>query len=62
MSQGFRIFVLTLGVGMFGVSYLAERQVFPRLAKWVGTFNQRFRGKEKKRKGYKVVLEDMRVL
>ncbi|KAK0259419.1 hypothetical protein B0A54_02868 [Friedmanniomyces endolithicus] len=62
MSQGFRIFVLTLGVGMFGVSYLAERQVFPRLAKWVGTFNQRFRGKEKKKKGYKVVLEDMRIL
>ncbi|KAK5706799.1 hypothetical protein LTR97_001791 [Elasticomyces elasticus] len=48
MSQSFRIFILVLGVGAFSVSYFAERLVFPRLAKWVGSFNQRVRRIEKK--------------
>ncbi|KAK3068570.1 hypothetical protein LTR53_013753 [Teratosphaeriaceae sp. CCFEE 6253] len=47
MSQGFRIFVLAFGVGAFGVSYVAERQLFPLMAKWVGRFNERVRGKVK---------------
>lgn len=61
MSIKFRVFVLVLGVGYFACSYLAERQLFPRMAKWIGRFNQRVRGREKKRKEYKVVLEDMRI-
>ena len=61
MAVDFRIFVLVLGVGGFGVAYLAERQVFPRLAKWVGKAKKRWGAREKKRKGYKVVLEVLRI-
>ncbi|KAK5135917.1 hypothetical protein LTR08_004375 [Meristemomyces frigidus] len=60
MSINFRIFVIALGVGYFACSYLAERQIFPRLSKWIGRFNQRVRGRQKKRKEYKLILEDMR--
>ena len=61
ISPIFKIFILVLGIGGFGCMYLAERLVFPRLAKWVGRANARWRGKQKKRKEYKVVLEDLRI-
>ena len=61
MSQGFKIFILVLGAGSFAVSYAMERSVFPWLARWIGGFNRRVRGLEKKRKGYKVIAEGMRI-
>ncbi|KAI7563172.1 hypothetical protein KC343_g21528 [Hortaea werneckii] len=61
MSVNFRIFVLVLGIGFFACSYLAEKQIFPRLARWIGRVSQRIRGKVKKRKTYKVILEEMKV-
>ena len=45
--------------------YLAERQFFPRLAKVIGDLKVKWRirrGREgKKRKEYKLILEDLRV-
>jgi cation-transporting ATPase 13A2 len=61
MSVGFRVFVLVLGMGSFACSYLAERQIFPRLAGLVGRARVRWTGRAKKRKAYKVILEGMRI-
>ena len=57
----FKIFILVLGMGGFACSYLAEKQFFPRLAKWIGKANTKWRGKQKKRKEYKLILEDVRI-
>lgn len=61
MSVNFRIFILVLGIGGFAVSYLAERQVFPRLARLIGKVKQRLSKTPKKRKEYKIIAEDMRI-
>lgn len=61
MSPEFRIFILVLGIGAFLVSYLAERQLFPSLARGIGKLKQRFSKTPKKRKEYKIILEDMRI-
>ena len=61
ISSAFKIFILVLGMGGFVVMYLAERQVFPRLAKGIAVLKKKGLGRVKKRKGYKVVLEDLRI-
>ena len=62
MSMSFRGFLVALAVGGFSCSYVAERVVFPKVAKWIGKTNARLRpGHQKKRKEYKIVLESMRM-
>ena len=61
MAVDFRVFILGLGTVSFATSYLLERQLFPRLAKWIGVWMLKVRGREKKRKEYKVVMQDMRI-
>lgn len=62
MSMSFRGFIVVLAVGSFSCSYLAERLLFPRLAKWIGKANAKLRpSHQKKRKEYKIVLESMRM-
>lgn len=61
MSINFRLIVLVLGGGYFVCSYVAERLVLPRLAAGLGRLNQRVSGRRKKRKEYKVILDEMRV-
>lgn len=62
LSTSFKVFILVLAVGAFCVSYLAERQVLPRLARWIGKFSQKvLRRQTKKRKEYKIIAEDMRI-
>lgn len=62
MSMSWRVFILVLATGGFAVSYSAERLLFPRLAKWIGKANERWRpAHRKKRKEYKLVLESMRI-
>lgn len=62
MSMSFRMFVLVLAVGGFACSYAAERLLFPHLAKWIGKANAWLRpAHKKKRKEYKLILEDMRI-
>jgi len=61
MSISFRGFVLVVAIGGFAISYLAERYLFPGLAKWIGRTRARLRPQHpKKRKEYKIVLESMR--
>ncbi|KXT01461.1 hypothetical protein AC578_9529 [Pseudocercospora eumusae] len=61
MSVNFRLFVLALGIGGFAVSYLAERQFFPHLARLIGKVKQRMSKTPKKRKEYKIIAEEMRI-
>jgi cation-transporting ATPase 13A3/4/5 len=61
LSQSFKLFILTLALGGFAVSYVAERQVLPSLARVIGKTIQKFSRTPKKRKEYKVILEDMRI-
>ena len=60
-SNTFKVFILVLGFGGFLCMYMSERQLFPPLAKWVGKASMKWRGKQKKRKEYKLILEDLRI-
>ncbi|GAB7362420.1 hypothetical protein MBLNU230_g2743t1 [Neophaeotheca triangularis] len=59
MNNWFKVFILVTALAGFAVSYLAEGWVLPRLARWLGLANVKFRGTVKKRKEYKVVSEGM---
>ncbi|KAF2086902.1 hypothetical protein K490DRAFT_57372 [Saccharata proteae CBS 121410] len=62
MDWGFKSFILALGVGGFLISYLCERQLFPKMARWIGALKYKVLPgqKQKKRKEYKVIFEEMR--
>ncbi|KAF2422106.1 P-type ATPase-like protein [Tothia fuscella] len=60
MSFGFKIFILALALVSFGVSYVSEMAIFPRLARWVGRMKEKY-GRKKKRKEYKLWVEGMRI-
>ena len=62
MSVAFKIFILVIGLGGFLCMYLAERQAFPGLASWLGKVWMERRGIRKKRKEYKVVLDELKTL
>ncbi|KAJ5179631.1 hypothetical protein N7492_002841 [Penicillium capsulatum] len=60
MSDTFRGWLLVLAFGFFALSWLAESVVFPRLARMVGNARVRLqRNFRKKRRQYKVLLEEM---
>ncbi|EGP85061.1 uncharacterized protein MYCGRDRAFT_46026 [Zymoseptoria tritici IPO323] len=61
LSQSFKLFILALATGGFAVSYIAERQILPTLARVLGKTIQKFSRTPKKRKEYKIILEDMRI-
>lgn len=61
MGIGFRVFLLALAVGSFACSYLAERQLFPHVAKWIGKLRVKWSRKQKKRKEYKLISEALRM-
>lgn len=61
MAEPFRVFILALAAGSFACSYLAEKQMFPRLARWIGRATVRFSGKPKTRKQYKDIADAMRM-
>ena len=58
MSGGFKVFLLFLGVGGFIVSHIGEKWIFPRLAKAIEQWKKRLLKRQKKRKEYKVILEE----
>ena len=60
ISPLFKIFILVLALGGFIFMYLSERLVFPRLAKAIGKLKTRWKRTPKRRKEYKVILEDLR--
>lgn len=60
MSWDFKSFILVLGVGYMALAWTTENYVFPRLAKYLGMLKTRISGTPKKRKAYKLILEEMR--
>lgn len=61
MSMSFELQLLLLAAAGFAVSWMAERYLFPELARFLGRLNKRFRpSRQKKRKEYKILLEDLR--
>ncbi|KAL4890393.1 hypothetical protein BDV59DRAFT_184390 [Aspergillus ambiguus] len=61
MSTGFCWWIFALAIGSFLLSWAAERNIFPRLARAVGHMKTRLQpGHGKKRRQYKVLLEEMR--
>jgi cation-transporting P-type ATPase 13A2 len=62
MPMEFKMFLLILALVGFGMSWIAEKQALPRLARMIGKASDRFRPKHrKKRKIYKLLEEEMRI-
>ena len=62
MSAEFESFILALALGGFACAWIAERRVFPWLARVVGRKHIiRWPGHIKQRKRYKILLEKMRI-
>jgi cation-transporting ATPase 13A2 len=62
LSMDFRVYLLALACVGFGVSWMAEKNLLPRLAKLIGQANDRLRPRHKKnRKQYKTLLEELRL-
>jgi cation-transporting P-type ATPase 13A2 len=60
MSLEFELILLVLAAIGFAVAYIAERRIFPTLAKYIGRLKRVLRpSHQKKRKRYKVILEEM---
>lgn len=61
LSWKFRIFLLMLSLGGFGIAWLAEKRFFLWLAAAIAQIHLFFRpAHRKKRKAYKLLLEKMR--
>ncbi|RVX69518.1 hypothetical protein B0A52_06582 [Exophiala mesophila] len=60
MALDFELFLLALAAAGFAAAYLAERYVFPMMAKYVGRLKLYLRPSHpKKRKQYKLIAEDI---
>ncbi len=60
MSLDFELILLVLAAFGFAVAYVAERRIFPVMAKYIGRMQRRLRpSHQKKRKKYKEILEEM---
>jgi cation-transporting ATPase 13A3/4/5 len=60
MSLDYEAFLLALAAAGFVAAYLAERYLFPSMAKWVGQLKLRLRPSQpKKRKQYKLIAEEL---
>jgi cation-transporting ATPase 13A2 len=61
LSINFKIFLLVLAAGGFTCAYIAERQLFPLLARMFGRLHDWLWPQRKKvRKEYKILMEKMR--
>ncbi|KAJ5757043.1 uncharacterized protein N7511_007225 [Penicillium nucicola] len=62
MSDGFRSWLVALALGVFALAWIAEKNIFPRLAQMIGHARVRLQPNyHKKRRMYKVLLEEMRM-
>lgn len=60
MSLDFKITLLVLAAIGFITAYVAERRIFPVMAKYIGRLKKRLRpSHQKRRKRYKEILEEM---
>ncbi|TVY85195.1 putative cation-transporting ATPase [Lachnellula suecica] len=62
MSWDFKTFILCLGLGYIAVAWTAENYLLPRFAKYLGFIKTRLMRSPKKRKQYKLILEEMKEL
>jgi cation-transporting ATPase 13A2 len=60
MSWDFKSFILVLGIGYVALAWTAENYLLPRLAKYLGVLKTAITRTPKKRKTYKLVLEELR--
>lgn len=61
MSLDFELIILALATIGFAVAYLAERRIFPVMAKYIGRLKRLLRpSQQKRRKRYKEILEEMK--
>jgi len=51
MTIDFRIFILILGIGYFGLAWSAEKYVLPRVAKVLGPYHSKFQEKTQAKEG-----------
>lgn len=61
MSKDFEFFLILIGLGYLTVAWAYEHYMALRLARIIGTVQQRVTGTAKKRKQYKIILENARV-
>jgi cation-transporting ATPase 13A2 len=62
MSDGFRSWLLALAIGILILSWIAEKNIFPRVAQMLGHARARLQPNyRKKRRMYKVLLEELRL-
>jgi len=62
LSIDFKVFVLILATGGLFCAWLAERRVFPWLARMIGrTYDWMWPQRRKKRKEYKILIAKMRM-
>lgn len=61
ISWDFRMFVVFLGLVYLVLAWTGEHFVFQRLARFIGKTKQRWTTTSKKRKEYKIILEEMRI-
>jgi cation-transporting P-type ATPase 13A2 len=60
MSLEFELILLVLAAIGFALAYVAERRIFPTMAKYIGRLKRVLRpSHQRKRKRYKVILEEM---
>jgi cation-transporting ATPase 13A3/4/5 len=60
MSDGFRSWLVALALGVFALAWIAEKNIFPRVAQILGQARARLQPNyRKKRSMYKVLLEEM---
>lgn len=57
----FQLFMIALGALYFCTAWVSEKHVFQRLARTLGRVKQEISKQSKKRKQYKIILEEMRV-
>ena len=60
MSLDFELMLLALAAIGFAIAYVAERRIFPVMARYIGRLKRTLRPSyHKRRKRYKVILEEM---
>ena len=60
MHLDYKMFLILLAAAFLLIAWMYETHVASRLAKLLGQAKERVSGKAKKRKAYKVILENMR--
>lgn len=60
MSSDYKAFLFALAIGVFLISWIAEKNIFHRLARVLGkTYTRLWPRYRKQRRQYKVLLEEM---